>query len=254
MLPYQKPGYCNTNIKMSVSTEVQSLYGICDNIDSDPPPTRTLSTRSLLRLVETEALAFLTPGSPRLLRLVECFQKCQEVAHRYPIAESEWLIDLIRQWFILVDECFFFDTLTREVNTYKRFADGGASINTREGRRHLVAFQVVREYSGLSDPVTGQPKMGYHVLGDYSPLTRELQIFLKLQIPVPNVPIYEIRRTPIVSILHTIVHESVHAYLQTFANPSHPTFKEDVAKNNGHGQVFGQIHQVIAEKILSKKE
>ena len=220
---------------MIPSRDVQYLYQICDQVGWSNPARRTLDARTLFKLLQNEALAFRTPNSPRLTELVECFHRCQQVGRKYPENESQMLIDLIHQWFSLLDECFFFGALTRVVNT-------------RYGRQPFVSLLVERNNSGIYSPEIGRPDPSWRAMGYFDIAARRLWGWLKDAEPLGNNQ-YRVFRIPIESALYSIVHEAIHAYLELFADTSHELWWEDVERDGGHGEMFRGILHVITERL-----
>ncbi|KAI0438121.1 hypothetical protein F4803DRAFT_570021 [Xylaria telfairii] len=207
---------------MPPSPEVQSLYAVADKIDSRRPLKETLDARSLLKLIKNEALAFRRPDSSKLRELVGCYHHCQALAASHP--GSRQLKDSISQFMTLIDECFFFKTLTREVKTKK-------------GLQNLVALKIDdNPYSrNSSDDLKGR----------WNPNTRTLMLWLKGSYAHED----SAYRFSIEEVLHTCMHESVHAFLGLFANEDHPKHKERVENDGEHGSIFIEMLRVIGERV-----
>ncbi|KAI0458442.1 hypothetical protein F5B21DRAFT_528970 [Xylaria acuta] len=207
---------------MSPSRDVQSLYAIADKIDSSKPLKETLDAKALLKLIKNEALAFRESDSSKLRELVRAFHHCQALAARYP--GSEQLKDSIFQFMTIVDECFFFKTLTREVKT-------------KRGRQHLVTLKVEDSPCSKND--------SHDLKGIWKSSNRTLTLWMK--------GVYHREdssyRFSIESILHTCIHESIHAFLWLFEDEDHPKHGGRVAKDGGHGSIFIEMLRVIGERI-----
>ncbi|KAI0908979.1 hypothetical protein F4823DRAFT_639547 [Ustulina deusta] len=207
---------------MPPSRDVQSLYAIADNIDSRKPLKETLDAKALLKLIKNEALAFRESDSSKLRELVGAFHHCQALAARSP--GSEQLKDSILQFMMIVDECFFFKTLTRKVKT-------------KWGRQHLVTLKL--EDSPSSKDASNDRR------GIWTSSNRTVTLWMK--------GVYDREdssyRFSIESILLSCVHESIHAFLWLFENEDHPKHEERVAKNGGHGSIFIEILRVVGERI-----
>ncbi|KAI1743967.1 hypothetical protein F4680DRAFT_470459 [Xylaria scruposa] len=206
---------------MSPSRAVQSLYEIVDAIHSRKPLKETLSAKSLLRLIEKEALAFQQPDSSKLRELVNCFHQCRALAARYP--GSEQLKESILQFMVIVDECFFFKTLTREVKTKKG--------------RHLLTNLKVK--NGPSSKDSSNERKGIWNPNDYS-----LTLWLRGGFKGED----DYYWFSIESILHTCIHESIHAFFFFFADEDHPNFEEELDEG-GHGSIFIETLRVIGERV-----
>ncbi|KAI0542732.1 hypothetical protein GGR58DRAFT_496838 [Xylaria digitata] len=207
---------------MSPSRDVQSLYEITDKIESRNQPKETLDAKSLLRLIKNEAVAFRRPDSSKLRELVDCFRRCQELAARYP--DSEQLKDSILQWMITVDECFFFKTLTREVKTKK-------------GRQHVVTLKIEEGSFSRGD--------SHDRKGIWDSYYRTITLWLKGEELHGN----RSYRFPIETILHTLIHESIHAFIWLFEDDEHPKHQERVADDGMHGTIFCEMLRVIGERV-----
>ncbi|KAI0468026.1 hypothetical protein F4859DRAFT_517563 [Xylaria cf. heliscus] len=207
---------------MSPSREVQSLYAIADRINSRKPLKETLDAKALLKLIKKESVAFSEPGSSKLREFVNCFRHCQAVAARSPGSEQQK--DSILQFLINLDECFFFKTLTREVET-------------KRGRQRLVTLGV----EDSSHPT----KEVNDMKGIWRPPTRTITLWLKGEFSGEDSLYY----FPIESILHTCLHESIHAFIWFFENDDHPKHEERVGRDGGHGSIFIEMLRVIGERI-----
>lgn len=213
---------------MTTSQDVQSLYRVCDNIDSGLGlQFRKLNALELSRLIQNESLAFQQPNSPLFAELANLFVKAQQtgawVTSQGYSPDPTVLVDLIRQWFILVDEIFFFETLTRE-------------INTRQGRQHTLGLHIE---DTISDPQ--KPPM----YGLFDIPKREVTLWLQNS----NFGIGGNVRTLIEQLLYTVTHESVHAFLWLFSNRDAELHNEWVNQGNGHGTMFKEILGVLVDKI-----
>ncbi|KAH8161538.1 hypothetical protein CIB48_g6696 [Xylaria polymorpha] len=206
---------------MPPSHEVQSLYAIADKIDSGQPLEGRLDAMSLLELIKNEALAFRVPDSSKLSELVGCFHHCQAMAASYP--GSKRLEDSILQFMTLIDECFFFKTLTR-------------TVETKKGRQNLVSLEVEDDHYPRSD--------GRCTKGMWRRRNRTVTLWLKGT--WAGEPRYRFR---IEWVLHTCVHESIHAFICLFANENHPNHNERVIKDRHHGSIFIEILRVIGERV-----
>ncbi|KAI1746651.1 hypothetical protein F4782DRAFT_536219 [Xylaria castorea] len=205
---------------MPPSRDVQSLYEIVDKKESRKPLEETLDAKSLLELIKNEALAFRKPGSSKLTELVGCFRRCQELA----ASGSEQLKGSVLQFMIIVDECFFFKTLTREVRRNK-------------GWQHLVNLKIEDNPSSKGD--------GHDRRGIWTPYDRTVTLWLKGVYRGEN----SSYSYPIESVLHTLIHESIHAFIWAFENDDHPKHKERVGKDGGHGSIFCEMLRVIGERV-----
>ncbi|KAI0515071.1 hypothetical protein F5B22DRAFT_646948 [Xylaria bambusicola] len=212
---------------MSGSRDVQSFQEIRDIISSTNPP-RAPEARFLLTLIQTVALAFRTPDSPRLTELVEFFHHYENVAGNYPENETDMPIQLVNQWFSLIDKCFFFGVLT-------------STLDTQQGPRQVVELHVENNPSCFKRP-------NWHANGCYDTVNRRLWIWLKVVDPLDD-NTAKIARLPILRPLYTVIHESIHAYLDLFADKNHPLYFEEVGKDRGHGPVFKEILHLVSEKV-----
>ncbi|KAI0858887.1 hypothetical protein F4860DRAFT_526637 [Xylaria cubensis] len=207
---------------MSPSRAVQSLYAIVDTKDSRKPLRETLGAKSLLRLMQNEALAFRQPDSSKLNELIHCYQQCQALAARHP--SSEQLKESISQFMVIIDECFFFKTLTREVKT-------------KRGRQHIVTLKVEDSSFSKSDSVERR--------GIWNPSDRSLTLWLQGKVEGAE----SSYRFSIESILHTCMHECIHAFFWLFVDEDHPQYDEQVDNDGGHGSMFIETLRVIGEKV-----
>ncbi|KAI0420595.1 hypothetical protein F5X98DRAFT_371566 [Xylaria grammica] len=205
---------------MPPSRDVLSLYEIADKIDSRKPLKETMDAKSLFTLIKNEALAFRRPDSSKLRELADCFRRCQELASRHP--DSERLKQSISQWMILFDECFFFKTLTREVKT-------------KNGRQHVVTLKV------KDGPASGGESLD--MKGMWKWHRREITLWLKGDLADGGN-----YRFPIELLLHTLVHEAIHAFLWLFQDQDHPKHQERVG-DHGHGPVFREMLRVIGGRV-----
>ncbi|KAI1125917.1 hypothetical protein F5Y10DRAFT_267579 [Nemania abortiva] len=250
---------------MPPSRDVQSLYDIADKRNSRHPLKETIDAKSLLKLIKKEALAFRRPDSSRLVKLVNCFHQCQALAARYskePGDDSEdsddsddseedsedsqdesddsddsdaeplqELKDSILDFLMILDECFFFKTLTRKVKT-------------KHGRRHLVSLKIKDTRDTKYD--------SHNRKGTWEPHERSVTLWLKGQYEGEDGE-ESIFRFPIEEVLHTCLHESIHAFIWLFENEDHPKHDERIGKDaNGNGHaVLIHTDPTLMKKVIT---
>ncbi|KAJ3576680.1 hypothetical protein NPX13_g3619 [Xylaria arbuscula] len=193
------------------------------------PPDRRLDAKRLSKFIQDESKAFKEPKSPLLAEMVTLFKKAQEsgasVSKQGWFANLTVFTDIIRQWYVLSDETFFFDTLTRE-------------INNKKGRRQpTIGFRIS---DSLSNP-NGPP----YSYGFFNTDEAVITIFLRNAYG-------DIRtgmRSAIEQILYVVIHESVHAFIWLFANRNDPLHEERVSRNGAHGTMFKEILGIIIDRI-----
>ncbi|KAI0400522.1 hypothetical protein F4802DRAFT_601914 [Xylaria palmicola] len=205
------------------SHDIQSLYEIADNIESANRPRSRLDARTLLRLVENEALAFRNPSSNRLKELVDWYRIAQDLASSHP--GSERMEQAIVQFFLRLDLCFFFGTLSRQVPTSM-------------GRLQLVNLIIKDEIKQAGIP-------GFEKRGTWDPDGRVIWLWLR-GIDGDTMRHYS---RDMASNLHTIMHEAIHAFLGLFADEDHPLHDEQVMAAKGHGPVFCEMLRLIGDEI-----
>ncbi|KAI0423778.1 hypothetical protein F5Y09DRAFT_354617 [Xylaria sp. FL1042] len=201
---------------MAPSRKVKSLYEIADKLDSSKRPDATIDAKSLFSLVKHEAAAFQDPNSKQVKKLLDCFHRCRELAAKDP--GSSRMKDLLWEWLTRVDECFFFKTLTREIKTKHTRKNG------------IVTLKIKKD----ADPDNRR--------GCFAAMARVITIWLKGLDTQGNF-------FPIESVLHSIMHESTHAFLWFFEDMDHPKHEERVRADAFHGPLFCEFVRVITNRV-----
>ncbi|KAI1109262.1 hypothetical protein F5Y14DRAFT_40430 [Nemania sp. NC0429] len=206
---------------MSADSDIKYLHRIAESRCKVPTihdPT------TLLRLLKQEALAFREPDSSKLRELTDRFRDCQEAFERGPYSKE--LKESIVGFYIILDECFFFKTLTRAVY-FKTLSKIMKNIPTRI--TGLVELRFVEQ----QDPNDG-------LRGRWNPFDRIIDLYLGGADGATTFPVERV--------LVTVLHECVHAFLDLFVDRRHPDMRL-IKEPNGHGPIFLDIFQSIGLKI-----
>ncbi|KAK5635710.1 hypothetical protein RRF57_011422 [Xylaria bambusicola] len=154
------------------------------------------------------------------------------MAARYP--GSEQLKYPILQFMIIADKIFFFETLTRKVKT-------------KQGQQPAVTLKVEdKTYSDIGGGDYGFEITDSHtaIIGFWEEYNLTLIVLLRGEIKGQG-----ICRLPIESVLHTILHECIHAFIWFFADNDHPKHEERIGQKGEHGSIFREILRVIGERV-----
>ncbi|KAI0520987.1 hypothetical protein F5B22DRAFT_653414 [Xylaria bambusicola] len=181
------------------------------------PLNKKYDAKSLLNMIKNEALAFQRPHSSRLQELVACFNHCQqEAAARSPVLEQ--LKDLILRFMELLDTCFFFETLRKK---------------SQSGQPTILLL--------IKDDYSTVDSVGIRGLfrGDEESIT----IYLR------ELPKGRPKRYAIEWVLHTLLHECVHAFIHLNCDESHPKHYERVEQNGQHGSIFRDMYRLISDRL-----
>ncbi|GAP90486.1 hypothetical protein SAMD00023353_4500640 [Rosellinia necatrix] len=169
--------------------------------------------RSLVDLVMSSSLAARDPGSVTITRFIERFRKHEQIDLRS--ASTKKITAILTEYFEFIDELFYFDLLTREVDR---------KIGERVERMPLVTLEIV-------------PTPSRYVLGHFDANKNVLTVY-------PNRK-HEHDTSNLGSLLIMLAHESVHAMLETFSDRGHRKHHKRVAHNNGHGPVFERLMNFV---------
>ncbi|KAI1110888.1 hypothetical protein F5Y14DRAFT_337621 [Nemania sp. NC0429] len=219
-LPYLSSTDTQTfHITMSSHSDIQYLHKIADNLSTQP---RKHEADALLELIQREAVAFREPESSKLRALAICYENCMNVhAISRPMekdARMSMSPDLnrsLQEWFMAVDECFFFKTLTRSTE-----------------RGPVVTLRVTDEHEALSSD--------YAIHGAFQQADRSITVRLNGE---------KYGAFSMTSVMLTVAHESIHALLHIFADIRSPKYREQVSPGADHGPIFIKILHLIEERI-----
>ncbi|KAI0542886.1 hypothetical protein GGR58DRAFT_519168 [Xylaria digitata] len=199
--------------------EIQTLEAIADAqyLPEGWPIIGTAhDANTLIQLLTQHSLAIRSPSSTRVTQFVRSYYEV-----------STWNIDTVdfvrlqyelQQFFARLDELFFFNLLTRNVKSFS-------------GSRKCLSELVIYDC----------PESG----GRYGLCARDrwvIEVWLR-DLRTPH------KRRSFDSVLHTIVHELVHAYLK-FADKRHIDYYAMVENSNGHGEGFRILLPFIAKTLL----
>ncbi|KAI1362833.1 hypothetical protein F5Y08DRAFT_341255 [Xylaria arbuscula] len=211
---------------MSASRTIQSLYQICDNIDSTP--LRELPVVKLQELIQNESVAFRQPNSPWVQQMAEFYPRMEEVLRPLPSGKlpkesiSEWKA-FIHEWFILIDKLFFFGTLTKK-------------LTTRNGVEQVINLSIENVFDNADLEIEA---------GRFTWRERKIIVYLGWQRESLAPGIHE---NSVSRVLFSLTHEAVHAFIYLFADNVHPRHREWIG--DGHGPVFQEMLNTIAKEVL----
>ncbi|KAI0542891.1 hypothetical protein GGR58DRAFT_519170 [Xylaria digitata] len=205
--------------------QVQTLYAIADNVYLEPGLHSSESHRtnaphdalSLVRLVQTSSLVAENPSSPQVTKFADYYRICQWWDLDIEKNHSQ-LNDRLWELMCLVDEIFFFNTITRVVQG-------------PEGPRSLVSLRITEKDE--------KKRVAEYDMEDH---------FITLWLGGNRKGPWE--RYNFEHILHSLVHELCHAFLENFSDSSHPSHEMFVDINDGHGIQFWQLLKYVLENIL----
>ncbi|KAI0412001.1 hypothetical protein F5X98DRAFT_383136 [Xylaria grammica] len=203
--------------------EIDNLRSIAENALLEPGsrPRSSLKeviphdAQSLFQLVKTSSLVVTEPHSRKREKFVEYYRACLSWDTDFE-SNAKLLNDKLWDLMQLVDELFFFHTLTR----------GTKGPNGREG---LVSLRV--------DSTSDKGLASHFIKSE-----RQITVFLY---PTPGDERHEFKH-----LFYSIIHEMCHAFLDFFSDQSHPKHREWVELDRGHGSLFWRLLRFLVEAIM----
>ncbi|KAI1163440.1 hypothetical protein F5B18DRAFT_620184 [Nemania serpens] len=202
--------------------DVRTLKEIADSWRRDPGLSSRQSSRAntphdaqaLARLVSTSCWAVQDPYSTRVEAFCNYYRRAQTLDYQN-MSDSQLLHEL-SQFLAEIDELFFFSLLSRR-------------IEKEDGVSEFVQLKIM--------------KTSEHLRGFFE-FARGREATIKIWRRDSHG-----RAIAFEPLLYTLVHESVHAYLDIFSDIRHPKYEEWVTNYNGHGEMFWVLLRFISERI-----